>query len=98
MRHRSFAARFVAVIVVAGLAPVWFWSSARASRKHAPAQARASAKYVPPHTPDGRPDLQGTWQNNDATPLERPKELEGKASLTEQELSELKKHAARLFA
>jgi len=28
--------------------------------------------WAPPRTPDGHPDLQGFWANNNATPLERP--------------------------
>ena len=43
------------------------------------------------------PDLQGIWVNNDATPLERPKALEGKPLLTDAEVAELKKRAHRLF-
>jgi hypothetical protein len=39
-------------------------------------------------TPDGRPDLQGMWLNDTATPLERPREFAGKASLTEDEARE----------
>jgi hypothetical protein len=54
-------------------------------------------EYVAPRTPDGQPDLQGVWANNDATPLERPKELEGRAFLTEAEVAALKKRAAELF-
>src|SRR5213082_4030466 len=49
-------------------------------------------------TPDGQPDLQGVWLNNDATPLERPKALEGKQFLTDEEVAVLRKNAARLFA
>ena len=40
-----------------------------------------------PKTADGQPDLQGVWANNIATPLERPKELEGRALLTDQEVA-----------
>jgi hypothetical protein len=36
-------------------------------------------------TPHGHPDLQGTWLNNTATPLERPREVNGRASFTEEE-------------
>lgn len=36
-------------------------------------------------TPDGHPDFQGLWVNNTATPLERPKEVQGRAAFTEQE-------------
>jgi hypothetical protein len=50
-----------------------------------------------PRTVDGQPDLQGVWANNNATPLERPKILEGRAFLTEQELAALKKKAGELF-
>jgi hypothetical protein len=51
-----------------------------------------------PRTVDGQPDLQGVWVNNIATPLERPKELEGRALLTDQEVAALKKKAHELFS
>jgi hypothetical protein len=50
-----------------------------------------------PRTEDGRPDLQGVWLNNSATPLERPKLLEGRTSLTDEEVAELRRRADRLF-
>ncbi|MEE8131406.1 MAG: hypothetical protein V3T48_14030, partial [Vicinamibacterales bacterium] len=37
----------------------------------AAAGAREAA-YVVPRTPDGQPDLQGFWNNQTYTPLERP--------------------------
>ena len=46
---------------------------------------------------DGRPDLQGVWLNQSATPLERPKELAGRQFLTDEEVAEFKRRAARLF-
>src|SRR5262245_7628343 len=48
-------------------------------------------------TADGQPDLQGTWANNNATPLERPVEFAGRATLTDAELATLKARSARLF-
>ena len=42
-------------------------------------------------------DLQGNWVNNSATPLERPKELQGRTTLTDAEVAELKRRAARIF-
>jgi hypothetical protein len=36
------------------------------------AAAAAAAAYRPPRLEDGQPDLQGTWDHIDATPLERP--------------------------
>jgi hypothetical protein len=38
-----------------------------------------------PRTPDGKPDLQGVWTNATITPMERPKNLAGKATLTDAE-------------
>src|SRR2546421_9953619 len=83
MSHRFLLAASVLVIVIAFLTP-----------------ARASAQtktWTPPLTPYGQPDLQGVWWNNSATPLERPKQLEGRPFLTDEEVAELKKRAARLF-
>ena len=41
-----------------------------------------------PRTAWGHPDLQGTWTNVTATPLERPPDLAGKSVLTEEERAE----------
>ncbi len=53
--------------------------------------------WAPPRTSDGHPDLQGFWANNNATPLERPKELAGRATLSDEELAAMKKKAHELF-
>jgi hypothetical protein len=63
-----------------------------------PAKAAATAgTWSVSRTADGQPDLQGVWANNNATPLERPKELAGRALLTEEEVAALKKKANELF-
>jgi hypothetical protein len=59
--------------------------------------AAANRTWTAPRTTDGRPDLQGVWLNASATPLERPKALEGRAFLTDDEVAELKRRADRLF-
>jgi hypothetical protein len=41
--------------------------------------------WTAPRTPDGRPDLQGLWNNTTLTPLERPRNFAGKEFLTEAE-------------
>jgi hypothetical protein len=45
----------------------------------------AQGQWSPLRTPDGHPDLQGYWYFGSATPLERPKEFEGKGFFTEEE-------------
>lgn len=45
----------------------------------------AQGHWSPPRTPDGHPDLQGFWYFGSATPLERPKEFEGKGFFTAEE-------------
>jgi hypothetical protein len=59
------------------------------------ASARASAV---PRTPEGRPSLEGVWVNNSATPLERPAAFKGRARLSDEEVADLKRRAARIFA
>jgi hypothetical protein len=49
-------------------------------------------------TPDGQPDIQGIWANNNITPMERPKAWEGKATLTDQELAEVKRAVAEIVS
>jgi hypothetical protein len=58
---------------------------------------QAAPAWTPPLGPDGHPDLQGVWLNSSATPLERPKALEGRQSLTDEEVAELRRRADRLF-
>lgn len=97
MRH-SIRAAFVGALALVLL--VVFASSTvagQASSAGVSAKPSAASAYKAPRTPDGQPDLQGVWSNNDATPLERPKELEGRALLTDAEVAALKKRAAELF-
>ena len=67
---------------------------------HGPTRRSAvspAGRWTLPLAADGRPDLQGVWLNNSATLLERPKALEGRLSLTDEEVSELRRRADRLF-
>src|ERR1700722_649141 len=54
----------------------------------AKAAKAATTNWVLPRTPDGQPDLEGVWSNPTLTPLERPAELAGKETLTEQEAAD----------
>src|SRR5262245_30309776 len=47
--------------------------------------ANVTAQSGAPRTPDGKPDLQGTWSFATLTPMERPKEFGTKAVLTPEE-------------
>ena len=58
------------------------------------AKAGTSRPWVVPRTPDGRPDLQGVWTNATLTPLERPRAMADRATLTEQEAAALEAQAA----
>src|SRR6185295_5209523 len=95
MRLRSFESLAALAIVLVWLAPVFISGQSRAAGANA--KPEATKPWTPPRTPDGQPDLQGIWLNNDATPLERPKALEGKRLLTDEEVAVLRKNAARLF-
>jgi hypothetical protein len=53
--------------------------------------AAQSKTWTPPRTPDGHPDLQGTWSTATLTPLERPADLAGKQFFTEQEAADYEK-------
>jgi hypothetical protein len=46
---------------------------------------QTAAKWAPPRTADGHPDLQGFWTNDTYTPLERPDEAHGKEYFTPDE-------------
>jgi hypothetical protein len=54
----------------------------------------AAQTGAPTRTSDDRPDLQGTWYFGSATPLERPKEFEGKPILTPDEAAAFEEREA----
>ena len=55
----------------------------------------ADPTYKVPRTPDGKPDLQGVWANNNVTPMTRPTQWKDKALITDAELEELKRLVAQ---
>jgi hypothetical protein len=50
-----------------------------------PSAAGQSGKWTAPRTPDGKPDIQGTFTFSTITPLQRPEALAGKEVLTAEE-------------
>src|SRR5262245_23948263 len=67
-------------LLIAGVA------GAQAPAKPTPASNSSSLR-----TPDGKPDLQGTWSFATVTPMERPANLAGKEFFTEQEAAAYEK-------
>jgi hypothetical protein len=86
---KRFRASPIHLVIVAALAPLAMPGIARGQTRQ--------ESWTAPRTPDGQPDLQGVWLSKSATPLERPKALEGRTFLTDEEVAELQARAARLF-
>ena len=79
----------IAVSATAALAVTGLWAQNKAA-------ASASAPAKIPRAADGHPSLDGVWSNATRTPLERPAEFAGKATLTDVEAREweTKEHQA----
>ncbi len=67
-------------------------------------QPESAKPYVAPKTSFGQPNLEATWTNNSATPLQRPAQWADKATLTDAELEQvtgavrqLEQHGDALF-
>jgi len=54
-------------------------------------------RYKAPLAWDGHPDLHGFWANNNATPVERPKELADHPVLTDAEVQAMRKKYTEMF-
>jgi hypothetical protein len=57
----------------------------------------AQEQYRAPRTADGHPDFQGFWENNIATPLQRPTEIADRPTLTDSEVEKMRQKANELF-
>ncbi len=79
MSHRYLASTCVVIAVVA-LPPLF--------------AAPQSTNTMSPRTPWGDPDLQGVWHSSGATPMERPDEYQGRATLSDEEAAQLRRESA----
>jgi len=93
-RYSTFSWAVAVGIVLSAAASSTGQTPASGASAAANKSGSSSTSWKAPRTADGRPDLGGVWTNNNITPLERPKQWQGKAVLTEQELAELKQLAA----
>src|SRR5882724_11691223 len=87
--------RFLSSFLVGGLVIASLLPATAAGQARTAVRAKTWAASL---TPEGHPDLQVTWMNKSATPLERPLQLKGRPSLSDAEVAELQKRAHRLFA
>src|SRR5262245_58282817 len=88
LQYRFARAAFCGLIMIAGAA-------ALAAQSHAKATTAGSGWTVS-RLADGHPDFQGVWANNTVTPLQRPKQWEGKTQLTDAEVADLQKFASQI--
>ena len=97
MMFRHLTAVFIAAIAFVSLPAVVATAQTPAPgpQRGSRAGVEAASGWTLARTPDGQPDLQGTWTNATITPLERPKALAGKAFLTEAEAAALEKQIAQ---
>ena len=77
---------FVLVFVISGLT-VGTVSAQSAVTDVARGQGEVS------HTPWGDPDIQGIWTSSGATPFERPNDLEGRETISNEEVDQIRRQA-----
>jgi hypothetical protein len=94
MHPKSFSPPLSSRGLVLIAATILLIASAEAQIQKAVKTSPSSKAWTPTRTPNGQPDLQGTWTNATLTPFERPAELAGKATLTEQETAALENRAS----
>ena len=81
-----------------GLALISLPVASLAAGGQAARTSQPSAAWTPPRAADGHPSLEGVWENNSATPLERPAHLKDKPRLTDQELADMERRAKAVFS
>ena len=87
-RHGVMVIGCLALVVIARAVPL------AGQGKAAAGKAPAEKRWKVPRTPWGHPDLQGIWNNGTTTPLERPKDLENRETLTDEEWAARAKEVA----
>src|ERR1700742_2458205 len=93
-KRTALAGVAVSVLALASLAPL----TVAAADK--PAAKASAAKWTPPRTPWGDPDLQGTWPLDQLgrTPLQRPAQYGDRLYFTDEEFKKAEADAAQVAA
>ena len=84
----------LAVIMTAALLGAPANAQTRSDNTQKVAKTSSTKTWIPTRTPDGQPDLEGVWINATLTPFERPAELAGRATITDQEAREIERRAS----
>src|SRR5258707_507697 len=89
MIRRILALGGISIAITLAQSPAPKAAPAKPAAATAKPASAASAKYTPPKTAWGEPDLQGIWPLNHliAVPLERPRQFGDRLNLTEDELT-----------
>ena len=89
----------VIVIALTSMAEAPVAGQSRASQPKNVTRTTVPKNWTPPRTSWGDPDLQGQWNSQTSTPLERPLTgpLAGKEALSEEEAQNLEEEMVRLF-
>jgi hypothetical protein len=94
--HRRPYTWLAGAVVAAAVAVLASTSLLAQDGKAAGGASRAPAKkFMTPRTPWGDPDLAGVWDYRTITPLERPQNMAGRAQLTDEEVANLERQAAK---
>jgi len=86
--------RFQSLVVYVGLAAALCGTAITRMAAAAGPPSAPEPRTAIPRTPDGHPDLQGTWVNGTLTPFERPPQFAGKPYLTEAEAAAVERQAS----
>ena len=94
MHFRHFAFASVLAVIVS---LVQGQATAQTQPLRADVKAANAKTYAPPKTADGHPDFQGFWENDIATPLQRPTEIANRPTLTDAEVEKMRQKANEMF-
>lgn len=97
MRSMSFNLSLTVLVTVLTLCFVLPEASIRAPSETSFVQEGREDQKPIPRTREGRPDFQGVWLSNTATPLERPDSLTSRDRLTDEEVATLRERATQIF-